>query len=42
MRQLGGIIDSMVMSLTKLQEIVKGMEAWHVAVHGVIDLDKTE
>ena len=37
MRWLGGIIDSMDMSLTKLQEIVKGMEAWHVAVHGLAD-----
>ena len=28
------IIYSMDMSLSKLQEIVKGREAWHVAVHG--------
>ena len=32
---LDGIIDTMDMSLSKLQEIVKDREAWHVAVHGV-------
>ena len=34
MRQLGGITDSMDMNLSKLQEIVKGREAWCVAIHG--------
>ena len=34
MRWLDGITDSMHMNLSKLQEIVKGREAWHVAVHG--------
>ena len=35
MRLLNGIIDSMDMSLRKLQEIVKDREVWHSAVHGV-------
>ena len=34
-RWLDDIIDSMDMSLTKLQEMVKGREAWRSAVHGV-------
>ena len=32
---MGGITDTMDMSLTRLQEIVKDWEAWHAAVHGV-------
>ena len=32
---IGGIPDSMDVSLSELQELVMDREAWHAAIHGV-------
>ena len=42
MRWLDGITELMYMSLSELQELVLGREAWRAVIHGIAELDTTE
>ena len=42
MRWLDWIIDSMEISLSRIQPLLMAREVWHAAVHGVTESDMPE